>query len=132
VLPSHHHYDSSSKSISNYDGHQQLQQQQQQQHDNNGGGYHQPTPATAATNDEHYNTVAATAAAQYHHSSGSGEVWDYSHSIPGEAGRDYPILSDATESRSDFSCDGRGEGGYYADVTSRCQVRNSSWFILTQ
>ena len=39
--------------------------------------------------------------------------------IPGTPGQDYPILAEVPE--TDFSCEGRVEGGYYADVTSQCQ-----------
>ncbi|KAK4016535.1 hypothetical protein OUZ56_031492 [Daphnia magna] len=45
---------------------------------------------------------------------------DYADTIPGIAGRDYPILSKV--GASSFSCNGRREGGYYADVESSCQV----------
>ncbi|KAI9557641.1 hypothetical protein GHT06_017469 [Daphnia sinensis] len=44
----------------------------------------------------------------------------YAETIPGVAGRDYPILSKV--GASTFSCNGRREGGYYADVESSCQV----------
>ena len=40
-------------------------------------------------------------------------------SIPGTPGQDYPILSEVPD--SSFSCEGRVEGGYYADVESQCQ-----------
>ncbi|EFX89836.1 hypothetical protein DAPPUDRAFT_94585 [Daphnia pulex] len=52
---------------------------------------------------------------------GHEEKWDYSKSIPGVAGRDYPILSAVVRPTS-FSCNGRKDGGYYADVESSCQV----------
>jgi hypothetical protein len=51
---------------------------------------------------------------------GHEEKWDYSKSIPGVAGRDYPILSAVVP--TSFSCNGRKDGGYYADVESSCQV----------
>jgi hypothetical protein len=51
---------------------------------------------------------------------GHEEKWDYSKSIPGVAGRDYPILSAVVP--TSFSCNGRKDGGYYADVESFCQV----------
>ncbi|XP_046440826.1 uncharacterized protein LOC124191573 isoform X1 [Daphnia pulex] len=51
---------------------------------------------------------------------GHEEKWDYSKSIPGVAGRDYPILSAVVP--TSFSCNGRKDGGYYADVESACQV----------
>jgi len=41
-------------------------------------------------------------------------------SVPGEPGVDYPIL--ATVPRTSFSCVGKAEGGYYADVETGCQV----------
>lgn len=44
---------------------------------------------------------------------------DYS-AIPGEPGRDYPILSDVPE--TSFSCDAQEYRGYYADVEARCQI----------
>jgi syndecan 1 len=39
--------------------------------------------------------------------------------VPGTPGQDYPIFSEVPD--SDFSCEGRVEGGYYADVASQCQ-----------
>ncbi|XP_057366631.1 uncharacterized protein LOC130687475 [Daphnia carinata] len=45
---------------------------------------------------------------------------DYADTIPGEAGRDYQILSNVGS--SSFNCNGRRQGGYYADVESSCQV----------
>ena len=39
--------------------------------------------------------------------------------VPGTPGQDYPILAEVPE--TSFSCDGRVEGGYYADVESQCQ-----------
>jgi len=41
-------------------------------------------------------------------------------SVPGEPGVDYPIL--ATVPRTSFTCVGKAEGGYYADVETGCQV----------
>merc|ERR1712032_1473010 len=41
-------------------------------------------------------------------------------SVPGEPGVDYPIL--ATVPTTSFSCVGKAEGGYYADVETGCQV----------
>merc|ERR1712212_481881 len=41
-------------------------------------------------------------------------------SVPGEPGVDYPIL--ATVPKTSFSCVGKAEGGYYADVETGCQV----------
>merc|ERR1712212_264377 len=40
-------------------------------------------------------------------------------SVPGEPGVDYPIL--ATVPKTSFSCVGKAEGGYYADVETGCQ-----------
>lgn len=51
---------------------------------------------------------------------GHEEKWDYSKSIPGVAGVNYPILSAVVP--TSFSCNGRKDGGYYADVESSCQV----------
>merc|ERR1712168_871695 len=39
--------------------------------------------------------------------------------VPGTPGEDYPILAEVPE--TSFSCDGRVEGGYYADVEAECQ-----------
>lgn len=44
--------------------------------------------------------------------------------IPGEPGRDYPILSRPDNSSNSFNCREQKWPGYYADVKSRCQV---SW-----
>merc|ERR1712212_690567 len=41
-------------------------------------------------------------------------------SVPGEPGVDYPIL--APVPTTSFSCVGKAEGGYYADVETGCQV----------
>jgi len=41
-------------------------------------------------------------------------------SVPGEPGVDYPIL--ATVPTTSFSCVGKAEGGYYADMETGCQV----------
>ena len=35
--------------------------------------------------------------------------------VPGKPGEDYPILASVPETA--FSCEGRTEGGYYADVS---------------
>merc|ERR1712037_224422 len=48
-------------------------------------------------------------------------------SVPGEPGVDYPIL--ATVPSTSFSCVGKAEGGYYADVETGCQVVNKFSFI---
>ncbi|XP_033234894.1 putative uncharacterized protein DDB_G0268364 isoform X2 [Drosophila pseudoobscura] len=47
------------------------------------------------------------------------QQFDLRHTIPGEPGLDYPILS--TPPKTSFVCKGRHEG-YYADVESRCQA----------
>ena len=39
--------------------------------------------------------------------------------VPGQPGQDYPILAEVPE--TSFNCDGRTEGGYYADVEADCQ-----------
>merc|ERR1712106_640178 len=39
--------------------------------------------------------------------------------VPGDPGEDYPILAEVPE--TSFSCDGRIDGGYYADVEAECQ-----------
>jgi hypothetical protein len=39
--------------------------------------------------------------------------------IPGVPGQDYPIFAEVPE--TSFSCEGRVEGGFYADVQSQCQ-----------
>lgn len=41
-------------------------------------------------------------------------------SIPGTPGEDYPIYADAPETA--FTCDGRVNGGYYADPEAQCQA----------
>merc|ERR1711934_503043 len=41
-------------------------------------------------------------------------------SVPGEPGVDYPVL--ATVPSTSFSCVGKAEGGYYADMETGCQV----------
>ena len=41
--------------------------------------------------------------------------------IPGEAGLDYPVLASVPD--TDFSCDNRVSGGYYADTQTACQAR---------
>ncbi len=40
--------------------------------------------------------------------------------IPGRAGKDYPIFSQSLLQKRRFAC--RGLRGYFADVSSRCQV----------
>ncbi|KAH8397048.1 hypothetical protein KR215_008059 [Drosophila sulfurigaster] len=47
------------------------------------------------------------------------QQFDLRHTIPGEPGIDYPILSEVP--KTSFVCKGRHEG-YYADVESRCQA----------
>ncbi|EDW01450.1 GH20446 [Drosophila grimshawi] len=47
------------------------------------------------------------------------QQFDLRHTIPGEPGVDYPILSEVP--KTSFVCKGRHEG-YYADVESRCQA----------
>ncbi|KAH8401381.1 hypothetical protein KR009_005041 [Drosophila setifemur] len=47
------------------------------------------------------------------------QQFDLRHTIPGEPGLDYPILS--SPPKTSFVCKGRHEG-YYADVESRCQA----------
>ncbi|XP_068144470.1 formin-J [Drosophila tropicalis] len=47
------------------------------------------------------------------------QEFDLRHTIPGEPGVDYPILSALP--KTSFVCQGRHEG-YYADVESRCQA----------
>lgn len=42
------------------------------------------------------------------------------NSIPGTPGEDYPIYAEVPE--SDFSCEGKKIGGYYADPSAECQV----------
>ena len=39
--------------------------------------------------------------------------------VPGRPGEDYPILASVPE--TSFDCEGRTEGGYYADVEAGCQ-----------
>ena len=45
------------------------------------------------------------------------------HSVPGEPGVDYPILSSIQE--TSFSCDSLVLGGYYADPEQQCQAEIS-------
>ena len=45
---------------------------------------------------------------------------DYVEEIPGEAGVDYPTLASVPD--TDFSCENRVSGGYYADTQTNCQV----------
>merc|ERR1712226_1687277 len=40
-------------------------------------------------------------------------------SVPGNPGQDYPIYAQVPD--TSFSCDGRVEGGYYADTEGDCQ-----------
>lgn len=40
-------------------------------------------------------------------------------SVPGVPGRDYPVYS--RPPKTNFACV-KGHGGYYADVSTRCQV----------
>ena len=42
------------------------------------------------------------------------------HMWLGEPGVDYPTLASVPD--TDFSCDNRISGGYYADVQTNCQV----------
>ena len=39
--------------------------------------------------------------------------------VPGQPGQDYPILAEVPE--TSFNCEGRTEGGYYADQEADCQ-----------
>ncbi|XP_071750078.1 uncharacterized protein [Lepeophtheirus salmonis] len=48
---------------------------------------------------------------------GNGEGESF---IPGIAGEDYPIYNEIPE--TSFSCEGRIEGGYYADPEAECQA----------
>merc|ERR1711963_250446 len=51
---------------------------------------------------------------------GSDDPLDWlRESIPGEPGVDYPIFADIAA--TDFSCNGRVFGGYYADPEMQCQ-----------
>lgn len=86
--------------------------------------HHHHYDSSAKSINTNYGSHQAGGYQQQEQDSHDNEIWDYSNSIPGQAGRDYPILSHVAESRSDFSCNGRSEGGYYADVTSRCQVKS--------
>ena len=45
---------------------------------------------------------------------------DYLEEIPGEAGVDFPVLAAVPD--TDFSCENRVSGGYYADTQTLCQV----------
>ena len=49
-------------------------------------------------------------------------------SVPGLPGRDYPNLTSIPD--TSFSCNGKTPGGYYADVETRCQVREYYLFFL--
>ena len=40
--------------------------------------------------------------------------------VPGQPGQDYPILAQVPE--TSFNCEGRTEGGYYADQEADCQL----------
>merc|ERR1712168_274414 len=51
---------------------------------------------------------------------GSGGIADLEVNIPGTPGQDYPIYNEVP--LTGFSCDGRVEGGYYADPDTECQV----------
>jgi len=42
-----------------------------------------------------------------------------SMAVPGIPGQDYPIFAEVPE--TSFSCEGRVEGGFFADTQSRCQ-----------
>ncbi len=42
-----------------------------------------------------------------------------SMAVPGTPGQDYPIFSEVP--MTSFSCEGRAEGGFFADAQSRCQ-----------
>ena len=46
---------------------------------------------------------------------------NFAEEIPGEAGLDYPPLTNVPD--TPFSCLNRVNGGYYADVDTGCQVR---------
>ena len=56
----------------------------------------------------------------YEGASGRDAVSGLEEAIPGEAGRDYPILSEVPE--TSFSCSGQVEGGFYADPEAECQA----------
>ena len=45
---------------------------------------------------------------------------NFAEEIPGEAGLDYPTLTNVPD--TPFSCLNRVNGGYYADVDTGCQV----------
>ena len=45
---------------------------------------------------------------------------NFAEEIPGEAGLDYPTLTNVPD--TSFSCLNRVNGGYYADVDTGCQV----------
>nr|XP_045598965.1 mucin-5AC-like [Procambarus clarkii] len=49
----------------------------------------------------------------------------YTGSIPGRAGIDYPILQDIP--KTGFECSSKPAGGYYADQEANCQVFHVCW-----
>ncbi|XP_023332811.1 uncharacterized protein LOC111704720 [Eurytemora carolleeae] len=51
---------------------------------------------------------------------GDGEDGGLEVNIPGIPGQDYPIYAQVPD--TGFGCDGRVEGGYYADTSAECQV----------
>merc|ERR1719244_429449 len=53
-------------------------------------------------------------------SSFGGFSGDLTESIPGTPGSDYPIYDEVPS--SNFQCNGRVEGGYYADPQAECQA----------
>ncbi|XP_040581098.1 uncharacterized protein [Lepeophtheirus salmonis] len=50
----------------------------------------------------------------------AGENGEGESPIPGVPGEDYPIYNEVPE--TSFSCEGRVEGGYYADPEAECQA----------
>lgn len=56
----------------------------------------------------------------HHHHSHHDKIKWLQESIPGEPGKDYPILSNI--SSTNFNCRDQKYPGYYADVDARCQV----------
>ena len=55
-------------------------------------------------------------------------------SVPGEPGVNYPIYSYAelvSRGLGQFDCTGRRAGGYYADPSYECQVRNTDQMICS-
>ncbi|XP_041447794.1 LOW QUALITY PROTEIN: serine-rich adhesin for platelets [Drosophila obscura] len=75
-------------------------------------GYGQGQSQTHSSG-EHFED-ADTTSSEY-----TDQQFDLRHTIPGEPGLDYPILS--APPKTSFVCKGRHEG-YYADVESRCQA----------